>query len=201
MSGFIPRHGLTRNTKRLVFDALYQRQQGKCFICGVSQDELEEKFHEKAIAWAEHRKKELEKGEIRSEDFAKFLEENEDYAKWYEIREKNERNLSQEELVALRYRRNTVHWKLHIDHCHWSGRIRGLLCGSCNIRLGNLENYGFREKPDDMSEYDFADRCEIAGRWLEENEEIIFRYMQRDRWLPQKDILFHLQLQEQEVSA
>lgn len=32
----------------------------------------------------------------------------------------------------------------HVDHCHKTGKVRGLLCWNCNIRLGYLESEVFR---------------------------------------------------------
>lgn len=33
-----------------------------------------------------------------------------------------------------------VHRQWHIDHCHRSGRVRGLLCHHCNLALGHLKD-------------------------------------------------------------
>ena len=36
------RHGLTGETKRRVFDDLFEMQQGRCAICGISDKEIVE---------------------------------------------------------------------------------------------------------------------------------------------------------------
>lgn len=128
MSGWIKKHGLSRNTKRVVFDALFTRQGGKCAICGIS---------DKALRRCS--------GPMGAKN---------------------------------------VHYRLYIDHCHMTGMIRGLLCNGCNLMLSILESSRAWFSPQ------LKQDCE---RWHVAYVYAITDYMQYDRWLPAKDIVFRLQ--------
>ena len=49
--------------------------------------------------------------------------------------------------------------KLHVDHCHRTGVVRGLLCSPCNIGLGAFE--------------DNVSSLEKAAKYIQESEKLI----------------------------
>lgn len=48
--------------------------------------------------------------------------------------------LDQRSSCCICHRHEPDHFKLHIDHCHDTGRVRGLLCGPCNQGIGLLRH-------------------------------------------------------------
>jgi len=66
---------------------------------------------------------------------------------------KNNYNLSLEKLESLYFAQDkkckickteyssvSKHGGLYIDHCHTTGKVRGLLCSKCNMLLGNCND-------------------------------------------------------------
>lgn len=58
----------------------------------------------------------------------------------YGITEKdfNKRLEQQKNLCAICFKKPNT--RLHIDHCHKTSKVRGLLCGNCNRALGLLKD-------------------------------------------------------------
>jgi hypothetical protein len=48
--------------------------------------------------------------------------------------------------------------RLHIDHCHKTGKVRGLLCGNCNVGLGHFK--------------DSVELLQQAAEYLKENGDV-----------------------------
>ena len=48
--------------------------------------------------------------------------------------------LEQQSSCRICGRHEPDHFKLHVDHCHDTGRVRGLLCGPCNQGIGLLRH-------------------------------------------------------------
>lgn len=60
---------------------------------------------------------------------------------------------AQGNLCAIcRGERNGAGTRLHIDHCHDTGRVRGMLCSKCNTAVGLLDND--------------PDRAELVAKYL-----------------------------------
>jgi hypothetical protein len=54
---------------------------------------------------------------------------------------------------------DTANKRLAVDHCHETGKIRGLLCGSCNRGIGLLKDC--HETLKKASEYIFTHKKEF----------------------------------------
>lgn len=43
--------------------------------------------------------------------------------------------------ICKKFRLRTIDRRMHIDHCHTTGKVRGILCSVCNTMLGKYEKY------------------------------------------------------------
>jgi hypothetical protein len=89
---------------------------------------MQARYRADAKAWQEanprkRRDQVLRKYGITTEDYARILAE-------------------QGGGCAICKRPHCDDWKrrLHVDHCHGTGRVRGLLCSQCNFGVGNFVN-------------------------------------------------------------
>jgi len=48
--------------------------------------------------------------------------------------------VSQENLCAICKQPNQTKRDWHVDHCHTTGKVRGILCHFCNVGLGNFKD-------------------------------------------------------------
>lgn len=51
------------------------------------------------------------------------------------------KNQSERCALCFTQERRTRDW--HVDHCHTTGKVRGILCHHCNLMLGNAKDNTF----------------------------------------------------------
>ena len=76
------------------------------------------------------------KEKVRVTDYAKHLKRKYGIT----IDEYNEMAANQNHVCAICLKPELMRCQLSVDHCHSTGRIRGLLCFKCNTSINIIEN-------------------------------------------------------------
>ena len=90
--------------------------------------------------YLKNRDKKLAQGKIRYEK-TKELKKWQTIERKYKITKEDFNNMleSQGGKCAICGDENINQWTLNIDHCHKTGKIRGILCNLCNTALGSFK--------------------------------------------------------------
>lgn len=72
---------------------------------------------------------------------AKFKRYGLSEEKYHEIREKQKQKCA---MCFVPFRESPK--SIHIDHCHATGKVRGVLCDGCNLFLGRIESPSYSKK-------------------------------------------------------
>ncbi len=142
--------------------------QGRCKECrSIYARENPEVGRNAAKKWAENnREKQREIRNRRRRENRRAVKSDELYTKFRIRIDDYERMLSDQDGVCAICKQSETQTlngavkSLAVDHCHASGRVRGLLCGHCNTALGKV-----KDDPEilrSMIEY-LASHAEVGG--------------------------------------
>lgn len=111
-----------------------REKSGKCRQCGRDQKALWRKAHPKVVKerwekWANENKEKIKDSKLK---------------RLYGLSVKSYKLLllrqSKRCAICNRHENFVYRGKLDIDHCHKTGKVRGLLCSSCNNILGRCKD-------------------------------------------------------------
>ena len=80
-------------------------------------------------SWRDTNPKEYKKSQLRQRRKREYGLSDEDMLKMLE------KQLYKCEICHI-----DINWNCHVDHSHENGKVRGLLCGSCNTGLGMMKD-------------------------------------------------------------
>lgn len=104
-------------------------------IESIIEKENKEKVNKKNRKWTENNYKKKYSNSKNSKLLKEYGITLEEYNKMLETQNHCCKICGKEETQELK----GTKWKLSVDHCHTTGKVRGLLCAKCNVGLAKFE--------------------------------------------------------------
>ena len=111
------------------------RRRSDCKKC-VSEYSRSYREKNKEIIKKKKKKYHIEKPYIKRRSYLKteYGLSMEDYDKMFKLQK------GKCKICKVSHPKNISHKHLYVDHCHKTGKIRGLLCRGCNFAIGEMED-------------------------------------------------------------